>query len=144
MEHLRNRRTEDIAVEQTYLVAKTCQSDSEVGCNGTLAHAALARADGDDVLHLRQQLAHFRARLREEFGLDCHLHVFRHVIVDGSLSRLDSRLHERVGIAWEDECKLHFHAVDAHIVGKHIAFYEVFLCTCVYYCCECVSNEFRI
>ena len=58
LEHLRYRRTEDVAVEQSYLVTQSCQCYGEVGGYGTLAYSTLARAYCYDVLDIGQHLAY--------------------------------------------------------------------------------------
>ena len=127
-EHLGHARSEDVGVEQSHIVAQSCQGDGEVGGDGALAHAALSGADGDDVLHPGQEFAHLRARRVAELGGDVYLHVLAHGVVDLCLCRLDGGLEERVGLAWEDERDAHFVPVDAGGVGQHFTLDDVLLC----------------
>ena len=54
VEHLRHRRTENICVQESYLVTQTGKRYSEVCRDGALAYSTLAGTYGYDVLHLRQ------------------------------------------------------------------------------------------
>ena len=101
VEHLGHRRTEDVAIEQPDLIAQTCQSDSEIGRNRRFANTALARTDGNDVLHLRQQLANLRARLRFELRLDVHCYVLAAMVLDSGLGSLHRRFQKRVCVSRE-------------------------------------------
>ena len=92
VEHFGHRRAEDVAVQQADFVTQACQGDGEVGRNGALAHAALTRAYGDDILHLRQHLSYFGTWLRLEFRLDFHLYVLAAVVFDSRLGSLHRRL----------------------------------------------------
>ena len=89
MEHFWHRWTENVGVQQPYLVAETCQCYGEIGRDGALADTAFAAADGDDVLHARQQLLHLRARGRLELGFDGDFYILTAMVLDSSLGRLD-------------------------------------------------------
>ena len=108
IEHLGHGGSEDVGVEQTYLVAETGEGDGEVGRDGALADASLAGTDGDDVLDAWQQLADLGAGSGLELGLDGDLDVLSAVVLDGSLGGFHRRLEEGVGVARELEHDLHF------------------------------------
>ena len=55
-EHDRHVRAVDVAVDQADLAAALRQRDRQIDRDRRLADAALAGADGDDVLHARQRL----------------------------------------------------------------------------------------
>ena len=107
IEHLGHGGSEDVGVEQTYLVAETGEGDGEVGRDGALADASLAGTDGDDVLDAWQQLADLGAGSGLELGLDGDLDVLSAVVLDGSLGGFYRRLQEGVGVARELEHDLH-------------------------------------
>ena len=152
VKHLWHRRTEDVGVEQSHLVAQTGERDGEVCRHGALAHSALSGAYGDDVFHLREQLAHFRARLGLifQFDVDGHLlagvvaFVLAHSITDGSLGSLDCGFQERVGVAGEDERERHAAAGDTHVIGEHPALDEILLGAWIRHGLQRIGNEFRI
>ena len=142
--HLWHTRTEHVGVQQAHLVAQASQGNGEIGRYGALAHAAFSRTDGDYILHLRQHFAHLRAWRRLEFGVYFYFHIFAHRVVYLRFGSLDSRLHKGVCLARKHQSEAHFVSIDAYIVGKHFAFYEVFLCSGVHYLLQCVGNEFWI
>ena len=51
--HLWHTRSEDISIEQTNLIPKTCQCNSEIGRDSALPYSTLTRTYSNDVLHLR-------------------------------------------------------------------------------------------
>jgi hypothetical protein len=55
VEHARDRVAPDVRVEDADLLALRRERAGEVGGDRGLAHAALARADADDVRHLRER-----------------------------------------------------------------------------------------
>ena len=125
--HLRHGRTKDIGIEQAHLVTQLGKCDGEIGRNRTLAYSTLARAYGDDVLHLRKQFSYFRTRSRFELSNNLHLNLLRDMIMNGSLSRLHGTLQERIRITREEQNHLHFHTVDARRIRQHLALDEVLL-----------------
>ena len=63
-EHDRHVRAVDVAVDHRDAPAGLAQGDGEIDGHGRLADAALAGADGDDVLHaLDRRLPHLRRRV---------------------------------------------------------------------------------
>ena len=151
IKHFRHAWSEDVGVEQTHLIAQSCQGDGQIGRNGRLAYPTLARADGNDVLHLWQQLAHLRTRFRLKLGVDGHLHVFRHMVVDGSLSSFYCRLEEGVCVAGELQhhaylplVALSLRSSHTRCIGHHAAFHEIFLCAWISNLLQGIHNEFRI
>ena len=149
-EHLGHRRAEDVAVQQAHLVAQSRQRDGQVGRDGRLAHAALARAHGYDVLHLGQHFAHFGSRRTLEFGFNLHLHVLAAVVFDGGLGSLHRRLQERVGVAVEHQHHLRAPhaalAVVAHTgrVAHHLALHQVLLRSGIGDCGQRLQHLLRI
>ena len=99
-EHFRHRRTEDIRIQQSYLISQTGQGNGKIGRNRTLSHASFATAHGNNVLHPRQHGTHLRTRFTLELRDDFHINIvgrvsiprlgesFLTVILDGSLSSL--------------------------------------------------------
>ena len=153
VEHLRHRRSENVAIQQSDLIPQTCQCDGQVGRNGAFAYAALARADGDDVLHLRQQLSYFGTRFRLEFRPYLHLdgdfgsRTAEHtgaVVFDSSLGSLHRRLQKGVGIAGEFQHHRHFVAVNGGLVSHHLALHQVLLRAGIRHRCQRVHNQFGI
>ena len=144
MEHLGHGGTEDVGVEQSYLVAQSGQGYRQVGCDGALAHAALARADGNDVPHLRQQFADLWAWLRLELRLYLHLHVVTAVVLDGRLGRLDGRLQERIGVARKLQHHRHLLMIDGGLVDNHLALYQIFLRASIRHRGQRIHNELGI
>ena len=73
-EHHRHVRAVDVAVENADAAAAARQRQRQVDGHRRLADAALARADGDDVLHAGQRRL---PRLRRRGRADArrHLHV---------------------------------------------------------------------
>ena len=151
IEHLGHRRSEDVGIQKSYLVAETCQGDGEIGRDCALADATLARADGDDVLDTRQQLAYFRTGSRLELCLDGHIDVLTTVVLDGCFGSLDCGFQKRVGVAWEHEHNLHFPVVSflrrsgyRRGVGNHLALYEVFLRAGIHHRCQRIHYQLWI
>ena len=61
-EHRRLRRPVDVRVQHANVGAFRGERKGEIGGGGGLAHAALARGDGDDVLHAREELLRLARR----------------------------------------------------------------------------------
>ena len=59
LQHLGNGGSEDIGIEEAYLITETGQGDGEIHGDGALADSTLSAAHGDDVFHARQHLPHF-------------------------------------------------------------------------------------
>ena len=151
VEHLGHRGSEDVGVEQSDAVAEPCQGDGEVGRDGRLAYASLARADGDDVLHAGQHLARLGPGLRLELGLDLHLHVLSAVILDGGLGGLDGGFQEGVGVAGELHHHLHLplaalflRGADGGGVGHHPALHHILLRAGIHHRCQRVDNHLGV
>ena len=142
--HLGHRRTEDIGIEQTHLIAQLRQGDGEIGRDCALTHTALARAYGDDVLYLWQHLSHLRTWSRLELGDDLHLYVLRYMIMYGSLGSLYRTLQEWIGITRKLQYHLHLHSVDGRLICHHSAFHQVLLGARIHHCCQGVHNQLRI
>ena len=131
-----------------------CQCDGEVCRDGALANAALAAAHGDDVLHLRQHLAHLRARLRLVFSLYLHLNGhavkrFGAVVLDGGFGGFHRRLQERVRVAREFQHHSHLPAAvlalcHSGLVCHHPTFYQVLLRAGIRHRRQRLHNHFRI
>ena len=143
-EHLGQRGTENVGVEQSHTVTQTGQRHGQVHRHGALAHTTLAGAHGHDVLHTGKHFSYFRTRFRLKNGSDGHLHILVHMIVDGGLGRFQRGFEERVGIAFEYERERHFHAVDAEIVVDHAALHEIFLCSGIDDGSQGVGDKFGI
>ena len=129
VEHLRHRGSEDVGVEQSHLVAESCQRDGEIGRDGRLAYSTLTGAYGDDVLHLRQQVFHIRTWCRLELCLHRHLYVLAAMVADSSLGSLHRRLEERIGVARKEQDHRHRPCAACLVpdyrrgVCNHFAFY---------------------
>ena len=52
LEHLWNRRPEDISIQQTYFITQLCQRHGKVGSNRGLAYPTFSRRHSDNILHL--------------------------------------------------------------------------------------------
>ena len=144
VEHLGHRGAEDVGIEQSDLVALGSQCHGEVGRYGALAHTALARTYGNDILDLRKHLARFGTLCLEGLHLDFHLHGFVHVGMDGSFGSLEHRLHEGVGGFFEDEGETNLHAVNAEVVLHHFGFDEVLAVARVAHGGKGVGDQFGI
>ena len=88
--HLRNRRAVDVGVQDADRRAQARQRGRQVGADRRLAHAPLARGDGDDVLDARQ------ARIRRVIGTPEDLRREPHVDT-GHAGQLAHRRFDRTG-----------------------------------------------
>ena len=144
LEHLGYGGTEDVAVQQSHPVPQTGQRDSQVGGHGALAHASLAAAHGDDVLHSRQQVGQVRTRCLQALGLDFHLSILGGKGMNGSLAGLDDGLDEGVGGLVEDEGEADVQAADAQVVLHHLHLHDVLARARVAYRGQGIHDEFGI
>ena len=69
-EHLRLRRAIDVGIQDPHPGALGRECKREIDRRGALAHAALARSHGDDVLHPRHQLHALLHRVRHDVAAD--------------------------------------------------------------------------
>ena len=134
IEHLGHRRTEDISIEQSYLVAQTCQCDGEVGRDRALADATLTRADGNDILNTWEHLSDLRTGGGFIFSIYRYFHIFSTMVFDSCLSGLDGRFQEGIGIAWEGQYHLYLPGFTIFLwrshrrgVSHHLTLNKVFL-----------------
>ena len=74
LKHLGHGRTEDVGIQQTYLIPQFGKGHSQICRYGGLAYTAFTGRHADDVLHLRQQFAHFRACRLTAFRGNRHFH----------------------------------------------------------------------
>ena len=104
-EHFRHRWTEDIGIEQTHFVAELRQGNSEVGGDGGFAHTTFARRHADDVFHTGERIGGFFGSRIANDGRNIALDVDKiaNKSGNGCFSRLDERLHKRVGGLVEDD-----------------------------------------
>ena len=144
VEHLGNRRAEDIGIQQSHAVAQPGQRNGKVHRDRALAYSPFSAAHGNDILYARQHFACFRPRFRLELRHNLHLHVFSHMVVDGSLGRLHRRIHERVGVAREFQHHFHLHPVNGRLVGNHPAFHKIFLRARILHRSQGIHNHFWI
>ena len=109
----------DVGVQNAHARALGGQRQREVGRRRTLAHAALARGDGDDVLHARQQLHAALHRMGRDLGDDVDRDI-AHAL--GRLGRGDElaaqlRLQAPGRIA-ELHVESHVAAADLHVAHR--------------------------
>ena len=144
VEHLGNRGAEDVGIEQSDLVALGSKCHSEVGRYGALAHTALARTDGNDILDMREHLARFGTLCLKGLHLDFHVDGLVHVGMYGRLGCFEHRFHEGVGGFFEDEGETNLHAVNAEVVLHHFGFNEVLAVARVAHGGKGVGDQFGI
>ena len=125
VEHLRNGRTEDIGIEEAGPVALGRQCHGQVGRYGALAHTALARTHGDDVLHAGQHFPGLGTGCLKRLGMDFHHCIAVGIGMDGCLGRLEYGFHKGVGGFFKDEGEGHVHPIDAQVVLHHTGFHQV-------------------
>ena len=114
-EHGRLARAVDVGVEHADPRALGGERQRQVGRHRALADAALARGDGDDVLHVRHHLQAALHRVRD----DLHRHVGADVAGAGRLQRVDHRAADAVDLAGgrvaEFDVDADVAALDAHV-----------------------------
>ena len=144
--HFRHRRTEDVGIEKTDLVAFCCESDSKVGSDSRFTYATFARRYADDVLNARKWIGRlFRDRttsLDSDVAFD--FDISTDIGEDSSFSRSDHALHEWVGRFVKDEREGDLASVDADIVFDHVVFDKVFAVARIANGLEGLGDESRI
>ena len=107
--------TVDVGIHQCHLGSGLGKRDGEVHRHGALAHAALARGNGDDVVDVFEHL--FEFLLGVGLGLagevDFHLRLAVHQLVDGGDAVVAHLLLHRAGGSGE-------HQVEAHLLPLHL------------------------
>jgi len=144
MEHLRHGRTEDIGVEESYLITQTGKGYGKVGRDGRLTDTALTGTDSNDILNMGEKFADFGTGLGLELSLYLYLYVLTTVVFDGGLSSLYGGFEERIGVAGEFEDNGDFLSVDGGLVGNHVALYEVLLSAGIGNGSQRIHDKFRI
>ena len=75
-EHLGHRGTEYVGIKKSYTVTLCGKRNSEIDGHGRFAHATLAGADADDVLHARQKIWFLLGSRLTELHRYAVLHIY--------------------------------------------------------------------
>ena len=90
IKHLRLGRTKDIGIQQTYLIAESCQGYSQVSGNRTFTYASLTGRYGNDIFYLRKQFVRFGAcgLACQNFDVSFDVDIFADISQDSCLGCL--------------------------------------------------------
>ena len=96
-EHERHTRPADVGIHEAHAGAGAGQGNGQVGRDGALAHAALARGHGNNVAHAGQDVAVLAHGRHPRGQVDFHVRLLIHHRVDGAHAGVVNQLLERAG-----------------------------------------------
>ena len=144
-EHLRNRRSENVGIEQPYLIALRGKRDSEIARDSGFADTTLAGRHTDYVLHTGKRILRLLDHLTELHGnVALDFGILARISKHGSLGRLHYRLHKRVRRLIENQRERNLHTVDAYIVLHHIVVNQILSVSGIPHVAQCVEYQSRI
>nr|DAW15492.1 MAG TPA: hypothetical protein [Caudoviricetes sp.] len=143
-EHFRNRRAEDVGVEQTDTVAFAGESNGEVAGYGRFPDASLAARYADDIFHTGQRIDRFLGYDTTRGQVYLNLDIASAGNMDSGLAGFGKRFAERIGRTVENERETDVAPVDAQIVGYHVVLDNAVSVAGIAHCCQSVEDKFGI